>query len=113
MLITALAAASLAGCSNPLDTKDLPAQEAAIEGEGARDMRAQDGTAGDPRLATLGEATPADPFDPDPFITREKVDRAADLDESSIAPGAETLVPGPESPTGDPMDQPAVNVQDE
>lgn len=96
-----------------MDTSDLPAQEAALAGEGDRDMRIQDGTAGDPNLATLNEATPADPFDPDPFLARERRIRAASLDESNLAPGASQLVPGSESPTGDPMDQPAVNVQDE
>jgi len=103
------------GCGGPVDTTDLGAQEAALAAEGSADMRHQDGTAGDPSLATLdGDAMPAsDPFDPDPFIARERIDRQADLDESNIAPGAETLVPSAESPTGDPMDQPGVNVQDE
>ncbi|MDP7029744.1 MAG: hypothetical protein QF733_05940 [Phycisphaerales bacterium] len=103
------------GCSGPVDTKDLNAQEAALAAEGSAAMRHQDGTAGDPSLATLsGAGAPqGDPFDPDPFITRERLDREADLDESDIAPGAETLVPSAESPTGDPMDQPGVNVQDE
>ncbi len=103
------------GCSGPVDTSNLGAQEAALAAEGSSDMRRQDGTAGDPSLATLdGAGVPAsDPFDPDPFITRARLDRAADLDESDMAPGAETLVPSAESPTGDPMDQPSVNVQDE
>ncbi|MDP7070613.1 MAG: hypothetical protein QF561_04615 [Phycisphaerales bacterium] len=115
--LIALGAATclLAGCHQPLDTSGLPGQEAALAAEGAADMRGQDGTAGDPNLASIDgdDHTASDPFDPDPFITRERIDRAADLDESDLAPGASTLEPGPDSPTGDPMDQPGVNVQDE
>ncbi len=105
----------LSGCNQPLDTTGLPEQEAALAAEGSNDMRAQDGTAGNPNLATPdGDYVgPNDPFDPDPFIAREQIDRTADLDKSDLAPGASTLEPGPESPTGDPMDQPSVNVQDE
>jgi len=115
LIIVGAAAFALTGCSSPLDTTGLPEQEAALAAEGSNDMRAQDGTAGNPNLASLdgGYTQPADPFDPDPFITREQTDRAADLDESDLAPGASTLEPGPESATGDPMAQPSVNVQDE
>ena len=107
---------TLAGCnSGPVATGDLNEQEAAIASEGSADMRHQDGTAGDPQLATIdGDYVPSnDPFSADPFIERERINREADLDESNVAPGAETLEPGIESPTGDPMDQPSVNVQDE
>ena len=107
---------TLAGCnSGPVATGDLNEQEAAIAAEGSADMRHQDGTAGDPQLATLdGDFVPRnDPFSADPFIERERINREADLDESDVAPGAETLDPSMESPTGDPMDQPSVNVQDE
>ncbi|MDP6479099.1 MAG: hypothetical protein QGI75_03565 [Phycisphaerales bacterium] len=103
------------GCDQPIDTTGLAGQEASLAAEGSTDMRQQDGTAGNSRLATLDgvDAPPPDPFDPDPFITRERIDRESTLDESSMAPGASTLEPGPESTTGDPMDQPAVNTQDE
>lgn len=103
------------GCSGPLGTTDLGGQEASLAAEGSMDMRQQDGTAGDPTLASLdGGVTPrSDPFDPDPFIARERIDRASSLDESNMAPGASTLDPSYESATGDPMDQPSVNVQDE
>jgi len=103
-----------AGCqSGPVDTSELGGQEAALAAEGNQAMRAEDGTTGDPALARLGGAPPEDPFDPDPFIARERIDREADLDESSMAPGAETLIPGPESTGLEPGAQPAVNVQDE
>jgi hypothetical protein len=103
------------GCDQPVATTGLAGQEASLAAEGAADMRQQDGTAENPRLATLDrvDAPPPDPFDPDPFITRERIDRESALDESDRAPGAATLEPGPESETGDPMDQPAVNTQDE
>lgn len=115
--VIAVTAVGLAGvgCSQPIDTTGLGGQEAALAAEGSADMRQQDGTATNPRLATLDgmDAPPADPFDPDPFLVRERIDRESTLDESDMAPGASTLVPGPESATGDPMDQPAVNTQDE
>ena len=101
-----LTVALLTGCHGPLDTSDLPAQEEAIMAEGHADMAAGS-------TAPLAQTPRNDPFDPDPFIARERYDRASTLDESSLAPGASTLIPSPESPTGDPMDQPAVNVQDE
>ncbi|MCH2142028.1 MAG: hypothetical protein MK077_03400 [Phycisphaerales bacterium] len=105
IMVTSIAL-PLAGCHGPLDTSDLPAQEDAIMAEGHMDM-------GDGSTAPLAQTPRNDPFDPDPFIARERYDRASTLDESNLAPGASTLVPSPESPTGDPMDQPAVNVQDE
>jgi hypothetical protein len=103
------------GCSQPLGTTGLDGQEAALAAAGSVDMREQDGTTGDPTLATLdgGNVPSPDAFDPDPFIAREEIDIASTLDESNLAPGASTLDPGWESATGDPMDQPAVNVQDE
>ncbi|MBT5582418.1 MAG: hypothetical protein HOI89_11050 [Phycisphaerae bacterium] len=106
---------AIAGCGEPIDTSGLSGQEASLAAEGSADMREQDGTMGDQTLDTLSGAgaPPPDPFDPDPFITRERIDRTSTLDESNVAPGASTLEPGPESLTGDPMDQPAVNVQDE
>ena len=107
---------AMVGCnSGPVATGDLNEQEASIAAEGSAAMRNQDGTAGDPQLATLdgGFVRPSDPFSAAPFIERERINREADLDESDIAPGAETLEAGIESPTGDPMDQPSVNVQDE
>jgi hypothetical protein len=122
MRTTMVTAASLTvlsvfpGCnSGPISTGDLNEQEAAIAAEGSADMRHEDGTAGNQRLATVdGDYVPQnDPFSVDPFIDRERIDREADLDESDIASGAETLVASPDSPTGDPMDQPSVNVQDE
>jgi hypothetical protein len=104
------------GCNQPIDTKGLAGQEASLAAEGSADMRQQDGTAGNPRLATLDggvDAPPPDPFDPDPLITRERTEHESTLDKSNMAPGASTLEPGFGSTTGDPMDQPAVNTQDE
>lgn len=112
-ILTALLAGG--GCGEPIDTTGLTGQEASLASEGSFDMREQDGTMDDQTLGTLSGvgAPPSDPFDPDPFITRERITRASTLDESDLAPGASTLEAGPESLTGDPMDQPAVNVQDE
>jgi hypothetical protein len=110
-----MTAVAFAGCSDPIDTTGLSGQEASIAAEGSADMREQDGTMDDQTLGTLSGigAPPPDQFDPDPFITRERIDRESTLDESNIAPGASTLETAPGSLTGDPMDQPAVNVQDE
>jgi hypothetical protein len=115
MTICIITVVAIAGCGGPVDTTGLSGQEASLAAEGSADMREQDGTMGDQTLDTLSGAgaPPPDPFDPDPFITRERIDRTSTLDESNVAPGASTLEPGPESLTGDPMDQPAVNVQDE
>ncbi|MCH2140834.1 MAG: hypothetical protein MK100_07345 [Phycisphaerales bacterium] len=116
MIILAIPAmCATISCNQPIDTSDLAGQEASLAAEGSMDMREQDGTLNNPRLATLDEqdAPPADPFDADPFIAREKIDRESTLDESNIAPGASTLVPGPESPTGDPMALPPVNTEDD
>ena len=113
MTICIITVVAIAGCGEPIDTSGLSGQEASLAAEGSADMREQDGTMGDQTLDTLSGAGAPDPFNPDPFITRERIDRTSTLDESNVAPGASTLEPGAESLTGDPMDQPAVNVQDE
>jgi len=104
---TAIGLFTLAGCNHgPIDTSGLTGQEDAIMAEG-------DAAMGEQGQMQASTPPPNDPFDPDPFIARERYDQTSTLDESSLAPGASTLLPGPESPTGDPMDQPAVNVQDD
>lgn len=103
MVPALIAAMCTVGCkSPPLSVNDLDSQEAAIATEGSAAMRGQDGTQYDQRLATIGgDYTPqGDPFDPDPFIARERLDDEAGMIEGADPANASSIEAGGENTGG-------------
>ena len=78
------------GC-DPLSTKDLGAQENAIQSEGQMAMQEQTDTVGNPAYSELETNVNMvkDPFDPDPFIEARRQELASREIEGTEVPGAE------------------------
>ena len=78
------------GC-DPLSTKDLGAQENAIQAEGQMAMQEQSGTVGNSSYSELESNVNMvkDPFDPDPFIEAQRQELASRDLEGTEVPGAE------------------------
>ena len=88
MIFTAVLALGL-GCE-PVSTRNLGAQENAIEAEGQMAMQQQTGTVGNPAYSELESNvnTVQDPFDPDPFIANRTQELTSREVESDEVPGA-------------------------
>ncbi|MBG84935.1 MAG: hypothetical protein CMJ40_10385 [Phycisphaerae bacterium] len=81
---------ALTGCQEPVSTKGLDQQRAAIAADGQLAMRQQDGTVGNPSDAELQQNVNMvqDPFDPDPFIAQRSQEISSRQDEGTEVPDA-------------------------